>query len=314
MDGGISPAVVGMGPPDPNRLSFRRGWHRFFRRRRGLLGVTILSPALAYLVVFFAVPFLITVLFGLGYYNNVGRPTGELSLDHFSRALDPGRPSLGIIGRSLLIGAVSTALCFVIGYPVAYFIARGSDEWKHTLLLLVLIPFWTSFLIRTYALMALMHTQGPLTTTLAAIGLEPEEPLLFTLQATLLGLVYNFLFFMILPLYAAIERFDERHVEAAYSLGARPVSVLIRIILPETRSGIAAGSILVFILTSGEYIVPALMGGTEVYMIAQDLFDFFLGARNWNLGSALSVVLMFIVLGLIVVYMKTVGKEEGLAV
>lgn len=288
--------------------------HVFLRKHRGLLGLLVLSPALGYLLVWFALPFVIVVLYSTGAYDSLGRFTGGFTLDFYQTVLSPDRPTMRIMGESLLVGLYTTLLSLLVGYPLAFFIAKAAGRWKETVLILVLIPFWTSFLIRTYALMALLHSGGPVNLGLMAVGMEPQR-FLFTLHAVVLGLVYNYLFFMVLPLYAAIEKFDDRQVEAAYSLGAAPWMAFLRVVLPQTRTGIVAGSILVFILASGDFIIPALMGGAQVYLIAQRIFDAFLtGVRRWNLGSAISIVFIGIVLALVAVYMKRVAREGGLEV
>ncbi len=268
---------------------------------------------MVYLIIFFALPFFFVGLFSVGAMGLGGQYTGEYTLRYYERIVNPEDfLFLRIIGDSLQIGLYSTLLCFLIGYPLAYFIAKGAGTWKDTALILVIVPFWTSFLIRTYSLMAILHDNGPLNAVLVSAGLQ-QTRLLYTAPAAILGIVYNYLFYMVLPLYANIEKFDERLVEAAYTLGAKPWTAFFRVILPQTKTGIAAGSILVFILTSGEFVIPALMGGVEVFMISQAIFNQFLKARNWWMGSALSIVLIAIVLLLIIIYMRYIAKEEGIA-
>lgn len=291
-----------------------KGLYQKLQRRKGLVGFLILLPALVYLIIFFALPFAIVGMYSTGTLDRTGDFTGVVTAEYYARIFNIADPlHLRVLGDSLRIGLETTLLCFAIGFPLAYFIAKGAGKWKNTALLLVLIPFWTSFLIRTYALMAILHDSGPLNTALGLLGIGPQR-FLFREETVILGLVYNYMFYMVLPLYASIEKFDEGLIEAAYTLGAKPWTAFFRVVLPQTKAGIAAGSILTFILASGEFVIPALLGGVEVFMISQSIFNWFLRARNWNMGSAISMVVMGIVAVLIVLYMRRVSKEGGIAI
>ena len=195
--------------------------------------------------------------------------------------------------NSLRISIVSTFLCLLLGYPMAYAIAKANPRIRNILLLLVILPFWTSFLLRVYAWMGLLNTYGVINNTLIAIGLidQPLE-LLYTELAVYFGIVYSYLPFMILPLYANLERLNRDLPEAAADLGSRPSQVFWDITLPLSRPGIFAGCMLVFIPATGEYVIPVLLGGPDSLMIGRVLYDEFFFNRDWPLASAVAIVLL----------------------
>jgi putrescine transport system permease protein len=194
---------------------------------------------------------------------------------------------------SLANAALATALCLVIGYPVAYAIARSQRGRRQLLLFLVMLPFWTSFLIRVYAWIAILESNGLMNQSLIALGLITAPlPLLNNQFSVELGLVYSYLPFMILPLYGSLSRLDETLVEAAADLGARPVRALLGVTLPLTLPGIAAGSLLVLIPAIGEFVIPDLLGGPDTLMIGKVLWDEFFNNRDWPVAAAVAVVLV----------------------
>ena len=199
------------------------------------------------------------------------------------------RAYLGSLGKA----ALATALCLLLGYPIAYAIVRAPGAWRHLLLFLVVLPFWTSFLIRVYAWIAILRPSGLLNRLLLELGLVAAPlPLLNNGFSVELGLVYSYLPFMILPLYGSLSAIDQSLVEAAMDLGARPPQVLLRIILPLTLPGIAAGSLLVLIPAIGEFIIPDLLGGPDTLMIGKVLWDEFFNNRDWPVAAAVAVVLL----------------------
>ncbi|OGO92890.1 MAG: spermidine/putrescine ABC transporter permease [Coxiella sp. RIFCSPHIGHO2_12_FULL_44_14] len=210
-----------------------------------------------------------------------------------------------ILMRSLKLAFVSTLLCLFIGYPTAFIIARMGRYWKFLLLLLLIIPFWTSSLIRTYAMLTLLKTKGLLNTTLLWLGLT-HHPLqiLYTNAAVLIGSVYNLLPFMILPLFVNIEKLDNRLIEAARDLGAKRVRLFLRIILPLTLPGILAGSLLVFLPAMTLFYIPALLGGAKSLLLGNLIQDQFLVLRDWPDGAATSVILTLLMLLLIAIYRR----------
>ncbi|SRR5579875_138115 len=251
---------------------------------------SFLIPAWIWLLALFAAPLLVILSYSLltrGAYGGIELPwTGE----SYSRLFDP--LYLGILLRSALMASAATILCLVLAFPAALFISR-SQRRKYLYLQLVMLPFWTSFLVRTYAWLFLLRDTGLINTALEAAGLIHQPlPLLYNSGAVLLGLVYAYLPFMVLPIYATLERLDPALLEAAADLGARPWSVLARVILPLARPGIVAGCILVFIPCLGAYLTPDLLGGGRVVMAGNLVQNQFTSARDWPFGAAVSIVLM----------------------
>jgi len=199
------------------------------------------------------------------------------------------RAYLGALGNA----ALATVLCLALGYPIAYAIARSPGRWRLLLLFLVMLPFWTSFLIRVYAWIAILKPNGLLNQLLIAIGLITTPlPLLNNAFSVELGLVYSYLPFMILPLYGSLTALDESLLEAAADLGARPIRAFLGVTLPLSLPGIAAGSLLVLIPAIGEFVIPDLLGGADTLMIGKVLWDEFFNNRDWPVASAVAVVLV----------------------
>jgi putrescine transport system permease protein len=201
---------------------------------------------------------------------------------------------------SLKVAAVSTAFCLALGYPMAYAIARSNETTRNVLLMLIVLPFWTSFLLRVYAWIGLLKSNGVINNVLMSLGII-HEPLtmLQTDFAVYIGIVYSYLPFMILPLYSNLEKHDATLLEAAADLGARPIKAFLRITLPQSMPGIIAGSLLVFIPAVGEYVIPSLLGRTDQLMIGRVLSDEFFENRDWPVASAVAIFM----LGLLVIPM-----------
>jgi putrescine transport system permease protein len=204
---------------------------------------------------------------------------------------------------SLWIAFVSTALVLAIGYPIAYGMARAPKAWQPTLLMLVILPFWTSFLIRVYAWIGILKKEGLLNQLLLLIGVI-DDPLtiLNTNTAVYIGIVYSYLPFMVLPLYAALERLDDTLLEAAADLGCRPIRAFWKITFPLSLPGVVAGCFLVFIPVTGEFVIPDLLGGSDTLMIGKTLWSEFFNNRDWPLASAVAVLLLFILVVPIVIF------------
>ncbi len=258
-------------------------------RRPTLRAWLLLAPMLAWLFLFAVVPLAILAVYSFCQRDDIGRIVFSFTWENYARAFDAGY--LRILVRSLGYAAVTTALCLVVGYPAAYYIARRDPRTRQRLLLLVMIPFWTSFLIRTYAWIQILKGHGLLNAALQSAGLiaAPIE-WLYTPTAVVIGLVYSFLPFMILPIYASAEKLDRDLLEAAQDLGAGPLRVFSRVVVPMTRPGIAAGVVLVFIPAIGMFAVTDLLGGAQVPLIGNVIQNQFLQARNWPFGAALGVV------------------------
>jgi spermidine/putrescine transport system permease protein len=223
------------------------------------------------------------------------------SLDSYVRLFDP--LYAGVFWSSFRLAAVATLICLVIAFPFALLVARSQARWRPWLLALVVIPFWTSSLVRTYALVIIIKTQGLLNETLLALGLISEPlQILYTGTAVLIGFVYTELPFMVLPLYAAMEKLDWRLVEAARDLGANAWAVLWRILVPLTLPGIVAGCMLVFLPALGMFYVADVLGGAKELLIGNLIRDQFLSARDWPFGAAASVVVTLLMAALIGLY------------
>jgi spermidine/putrescine transport system permease protein len=272
--------------------------------RRGLL---IGSPAIATLTVLFAIPLVVVVVNSFGTRTRTGRTDlTSLNVDAYRRLADP--LVLEIAARSVGYALLTTVICLAVGYPFAYHLATRPPRVRATLLVLVMLPFWSNFLVRTYAWRVLLGSDGPFVSALEALGL-PEVRLLFTPFAIVLGLVYGFLPFMVLPLYAAIERIDQTLIEAARDLHASGWRAFREVTLPLSRSGIIAGSVLVFIPSFGAYVTPELLGGSRTTMVGSYVVRQFLSARDWPFGSALSVAILAVMLVATTVYFRTGGRS-----
>jgi len=217
---------------------------------------------------------------------------------------------LRIIWLSILLAAITTILALLVGFPTAIWISNRPQRWRQLLVLAVTIPFWTSQLVRTYAWIVILRDTGPLSSLLTRIGVDPPQ-MLYTSGATLIGLTYTFLPFMILPIYAAAERFDHRLAEAGLDLGASQLTVLRRVVWPNVRSGITAGCLLVFIPAIGAFLQPELLGGGRSIMIGNLIQQQFGASRNWPHGSALALLLLLVVGVVLLIAQRAVRKDGG---
>lgn len=269
------------------------------------LRTLFLAPAAAVTGGLFLAPLTIIFAYSLltrGAYFGLGPPW---TLENYTRVFDPLYGQ--VLLRSFLLAGVSTVLCLVLGLPLALFISRSGAR-KNLYLNLVILPFWTSFLVRIYAWIFLLRDTGLVNGFLQSLGLiHAPLPLLYNDSAVILGLVYGYLPFMVLPLYATLERLDPCLVEAAADLGARPLSAFWNVILPLCAPGIRAGAVLVFIPCLGAFLVPDLMGGGKSIMIGNVVQNQFTTARDWPFGSALSLVLMAVVM---VLLMAALGRKN----
>jgi len=258
------------------------------------LRVLFLGPSAVVISALFWAPLLIVVAYSFltrGAYGGVSEPW---TFESYRRVFDP--LYVAILWRSVWLSAVSTVLCVVIGFPVALYISRA-ERHKTLLLNLVMLPFWTSFLIRTYAWMFLLRDTGFINTILQSLRIVREPlPLLFNDGAVILGLVYGYVPFAILPLFATLEKLDPVLLDAAADLGASPLLTAWKVIVPLSTPGVVAAFLLVFIPCLGAYLTPDLMGGGKTVMIGNLVQNQFTNARDWPFGSAVSLLLMAIVL------------------
>jgi spermidine/putrescine transport system permease protein len=264
--------------------------------------LVLLAPLAAALLALFVLPQLLMLEASLGRRSAYGLVIHDWSALNYLRALDP--LYVRVLLRSLGLAVVTTALCLVLGYPMAYWLARRVPRrWRSALVVLVILPFWTSFLVRMYAWVFLLRTEGLLNTTLAAVGL-PALNLLYNDAAVVIGQVYGELPFMVLPLYASLEKLDQTLLEAAADLGAAPRRALWRVTLPLTRAGIVAGSLLVFIPSLGAYLAPDLLGGARTVTIGTLIQSQLVVARDIPFGAALSFVLTLVVVALLFAFRR----------
>lgn len=260
----------------------------------------LLTPGLAFLTVFMAVPVLLVLSYTIFQRGRFGGIEYVVTFENFVRALDPTYRS--VLVDSVMIAGTATVLALLIGYPVAYAIAMLPRRWRTVALVLVVLPFWTNFLIRTYAWIVLLNSQGLVNDALVGAGLV-QEPLrlLYTEGAVVAGLVYAYLPLMVLPLYASISRLDPQLREAAANLGATKARVFWGVTLPLTLPGVMTGCIFVFVPSLGNFIVPELLGGGKTVMVGNLVRDQFLEARDWPFGATLAfaVILLLVVLFLL---------------
>lgn len=296
--------------------------------RRSLLAKLVVQVPYAWLIAFFLVPFLIVLKISLSQtaiaqppytpvlelaagWHGVARFFAGLSLDNYAFL---GTDPLYVLSylNSLEIAALSTAILLVVGYPIAYAMTRAPRRMQAILVLLVILPFWTSFLIRIYAWMNILQHDGPLNRLLLALDLVREPPVwLSTNTAVYIGIVYSYLPFMVLPLYATLEKLDESLLEAAADLGCPRWKTFWLVTLPLSAPGVIAGALLCFIPAVGEFVIPDLLGGSRTAMIGQTIWTEFFANRDWPTASAVAVVLVCLLVTPIVVFQhQTMRKAE----
>lgn len=272
------------------------------------LRAIFLAPSAAFTVILFLIPLSIIIAYSFltrGVYGGVVSPW---TLENYQRLFDP---LYGVIlWRSLVMSTLATILCLLIAFPLALFIARASDRAKGIYLYLVILPFWTSFLVRTYAWMFLLRDTGFINTILTSLHIINEPlPLLYNETAVVVGLVYGYLPFAVLPLFSNLDRLDKNLLEAAADLGATPWQTLYKIIIPLCAPGLRAAGVLVFIPCLGAYLTPDLLGGGKSIMIGNLIQNQFTTARDWPFGAAISLALMALVMILLVTLLRQDGEE-----
>jgi len=283
----------------------------------------VISVPYLWLIVFFLVPFLIVLKISFAEFSPLGRPPYEPVF----RWLEEGALQVKLlIGSyvylfneplyvsawiySIKVAFFSTILCLMLGYPMAYAISRATPTYRNVFLLLIILPFWTSFLLRVYAWVGLLKTDGVINNVLQFFGII-NEPLAMmnTSFAVYIGIVYSYLPFMILPLYSNLEKHDNTLLEAAQDLGAGPIKSFMRVTLPLSFPGIVAGSLLVFIPAVGEYVIPSLLGRTDQLMVAKLLSDEFFLNRDWPKASAVAIAMLLLLVVPIMIFQRFQNKE-----
>jgi len=294
--------------------------HRFVISGRRL----VIAVPCVWLLLFFLVPFLIVLKISFAHtrlgvppYTPLWEWTSQHTL-HLSvtaaNYLFLARESLYLEAflSSIKVAFISTCCCLLVAYPMAYGIARSSARWRNVMLLLVVLPFWTSFLVRVYAWIGLLRNNGLINNALMGLGVI-HEPLVMmqTDFAMYIGIIYSYLPFMILPLYSNLEKHDLTLLEAAVNLGATPFKAFLQITLPLSLPGIIAGSMLVFIPAVGEFVIPRLLGGNETLMIGRVLWDEFFNNRNWPEASAVAMTLLLVLVLPIMIFQRYQAREAG---
>ena len=272
--------------------------------RLGLLG-----PGLTWWLLFLAAPLAYVVALTFLQRGQFGGVVAELTLENYRRAVDP--LYLGVLWYSVRVALLCTALALAIGYPTAYWIATLPGRARLVLLVLVVLPFWTNFLIRTYAWIVLLNSQGLVNRVLSGLGMEPVT-LLNNTFAIVVGLTYAFLPLMVLPVYASLERLDHRLLEASADLGASRLRTFVAVTLPLSLPGVVAGCLFVFVPTFSNYIVPELLGGGQQVMIGNLIEQQFLQARDWPFGSVLALAVMLVMGALLLLQGWSVAREKRL--
>ena len=296
------------------------------RRLRGLGRATVIGIPFVWLLAFFLIPFVIVLKISFAEAEIAQPPYTPLfewieqqyleikvNLGNYRYLIEDALYWKAYL-NSVKIAAISTLICLLVGYPMAYGIARARPDRRSLLLLLVILPFWTSFLIRVYAWIGILKNNGLINNTLMWLGvIDQPIVMLQTDFAVYLGIVYSYLPFMILPLYANLEKLDGTLLEAASDLGARPWRTFLSVTLPLSAPGILAGSLLVFIPAVGEFVIPALLGGPDTLMIGRVLWDEFFSNRDWPVASAVAIALLLLLVVPIVIFQHSQAKNAEAA-
>tara|TARA_Y100001970_G_C14165963_1_gene821324 strand:+ start:743 stop:1576 length:834 start_codon:yes stop_codon:yes gene_type:complete len=269
----------------------------------------LIIPGIAWITIFLFIPCLIVISYSFFERGVYGGIEYNFNLNNYTRVVE--YTYLKILLNSAKIAFLSATIAILIGYPAAYFIHLSPSKYQMILLFLVMLPFWSNYLIRTYAWMVLLNNQGIINTLLMNAGIISEPiNILYTQSAVIIGLVYNYLPFVVLTIFSSVSKLDNSLIEASKDLGAKSFSTFFKIILPLTLPGVAAGFVFVFVLSIGNFITPDLLGGGKFLMIGNLIYDQYLSARDWPFGSSLSFVLISIMLLLLFAQAYVVRKNS----
>jgi spermidine/putrescine transport system permease protein len=286
---------------------------RLLRESATAQGLFLISPANLYLFILIVLPLILIT--GLSFLSRgtYGEVVFKFNITNYTRLFDPLYGKIMLF--SLAVGIGTTVICLLVGYPMAYYLARAPVRQRSLLLFLILLPFWTNFIIRIFAWMMILRSGGILDSALQWLHIT-QEPLnlLYTPTAVMIGMVYEFLPFMILPLYTSLEKIENSLLEAAADLGAPPWRAFLRVTLPLSVPGMIAGTILTFIPAMGMFVVPDLLGGAKTILIGNVIRNQFLTARDWPFGAAASMVLMLLTMLFTLYYTRKAGFGEELLV
>ena len=268
-------------------------------------------PLALWLALFLVLPVAFVAVYSLLKRGVYGEVIWTLSLHKYARAVDA--LYLGIFTKSLMLATLTTSVCMLIGFPLAYTIATAAKSRRSLLLAMLMVPFLTNFVVRVYAIRVILGVEGPINSALIASGLL-SEPLMMTdsLFAVAVGMVTNYLPFMTIPIYVVLEAFDFSLLEAAEDLGARGWTIFFKVLLPLSRQGLVSGAILVFIPVLGEYMIPDLLGGARTMLLGNLITEQFLKTRDWPFGAAIAMILVFAMLGSFALQRAVVGKGAKL--
>lgn len=280
-------------------------------KKKNILGpLATLVPVVSWMLAFFIVPLILVVVYSFSTRGEVGDVVYKFTLSNYGRLFDS--LYLKIFIKSIGISLFTTIFCLGFGYPFAFIVAKCSKKLKPLLLLLVMLPFWTNSLVRTYAMIILLRAEGIINTLLMNLNIIAEPLHMMSNNfAVMVGMVYMMFPFMVLPLYSSIEKLDMRLLEAASDLGASPVNKFMKITLPLTKGGIVSGCLLVFVPTLGLFFITDLLGGSKVVLMSNLIKNQFLTARDWPFGSAISVILIIVMVILIAITNKMGGSTES---
>lgn len=277
------------------------------RERSSIL--TTIGPVYTWVTIFLTIPMILIIVFSFLKRGVYGGIEYQFTMENYKTLFDP--LYMKVFGTSILIALGTTICCLLIGYPFAYFVAQAEEKYRSMLMFLIIIPFWTNSLVRTYAWIVLLRNEGVINhILLSAQIIQDPLKLLYNYGAIFLGMTYTLFPFMVLPLYSTIEKLDGALLEAADDLGASAWQTFIYVTFPLTLPGIVAGSLLVFIPTLGYFFIPDLMGGGKYMIIGNLIKNQFLTARNWPFGAALAIILILVTLGFVMGYLKLVGGDK----
>ncbi len=267
-----------------------------------------LVPGALWLLFLFLIPLVLLLALSFGFVDDLGRAVYSFEFDNYGDAFNP--TYIPVLLRSVLYAFATTALCLAIGYPVAYYIARYGGKYRNALIALLVLPFFVNYLVRTYAWVALLSDEGLVNSAVTDLGLaENGVQMINTPWAVIGGLTYGYLVFMILPVYGALERLDKSVIEAGKDLYGTPWATFRHVTLPQTKQGILAGSVLVFLPAVGDFVAAQLLGGPDTYMVGNLIQDQFFTANNWPFGAALTVVMMLFLSVWMIMYLRSAARD-----
>ena len=270
-----------------------------------LVTALLLAPTTLWFLFLLVLPLVVVFVFSFGERAPAGGYTPSFTLAQYANL--PAR--FTAFANTMTLAPMGTVVCLLVAYPLAYYLAvKASPRFKMFLLILVIVPFWTSFLIRTYAWMFILGGRG-IPALIEWLGFEPVR-LIYTRGAVLLGIIYGYLPLMVFPVYVSLERLDKSLLEASDDLGASPARTFLQVTLPLSAPGVITGCMLVFILLMGEFLIPAILGGGKVFFVGNALVDLFLQSRNWPFGSAVAVCLVVVMLATVTLYLR-ITRAKG---